>query len=147
MANEEPQVRTLNARIAALEQLIEVYERSVCEQADKLYEEIAERRRVDDELKELHLQNRMILESAGEGIYGLDLEGKTTFANPASARMIGYEPEELIGKLQHAILHHTRPNGTPYPREECLIYASFMTGMTYHVDDEVFWKGRHQLPG
>ena len=143
MAQEKPEgaeVQILRSQIAALEQLIEVYENSVVEQADKLYQEIAERRRAEEEIKELLLQNRMILESAGEGIYGLDLEGKTTFANPAAAKMIGYEPEELSGKLQHAILHHSRADGTPYPREECLIYASFKTGTTHHVDDEVFWK-------
>ena len=143
MANNKPEVadiQILNSRTAALEQLIEVYENSVVEQADRLYREIAEHRRAEEEIKELLLQNRMILESAGEGIYGLDLEGKTTFVNPAGARMIGYEPEELTGKLQHAILHHSRPDGTPYPMEECPIYAAFKTGTVHHVDDEVFWK-------
>ena len=65
---------------------------------------------------------------------------KTTFANPASAKLIGYQPEELIGKLLHAILHHTRSDGTSYPKEECSIYASFKTGTSHHVDDEIFWK-------
>jgi PAS domain S-box-containing protein len=138
--SEVTDIRILRSRIAALEQLIEVYENSVVEQADKLYREIAERRCAEEEIKELLVQNRTILESAGEGLYGLDLEGKTTFANPAATKMIGYEPEELIGKLQHAILHHTRPDGTPYPREDCPIYAAFRTGTTHHVDDEVFWK-------
>jgi len=138
--SELADVQILHSQVAALEQLIEVYENSVVEQADKLYREIAERRRAEEEIKELLLQNRMILESAGEGIYGLDPDGKTTFANAAAAKMIGYQPEELLGKLQHAILHHTRPDGTPYPREECLIYASLRTGTTHHVDDEVFWK-------
>jgi len=133
-------IQALHSRIAALEQLIEVYENSVVEQSDKLYREIAERTRAEKAIKELLLQNRMILESAGEGIYGLDLEGKTTFINPAAAKMIGYEPEELIGKFQHSILHHTKPDGTPYPKEECSIYASFKTGTVHHVDDEVFWK-------
>lgn len=133
-------IQILHSQIAALEQLIEVYENSVVEQADMLYGEIAERKRTEEEIKEILLQNKMIFESAGEGIYGLDLEGKTIFANPASAKMIGYEPEELIGKLQHAILHHTRPDGTHYPREECPIYEAFKTGTTHHVDDEVFWK-------
>lgn len=133
-------IQILHSQIAALEQLIEVYENSVVEQADMLYSEIAERRRTEEELKALFLQNKMIFESAGEGIYGLDLEGKTIFANPASAKMIGYEPEELIGKLLHAILHHSRPDGTSYPKEECPIYAAFKTGMTHHVADEVFWK-------
>ena len=81
-----------------------------------------------------------ILTAAGEGIYGLDLEGRTTFANPAAARMIGWEAEDLIGKPQHDILHHTKPDGSPYPREECPIYAAFKDGTVHHVDDEVFWR-------
>lgn len=139
-SHSDSDIQILHSRIAALEQLIEVYENSVVEQADKLLQEIAERRRAEEEIKELLLQNRMILESAGEGIYGLDMEGKTTFINPAAARMVGYELEELIGRLQHPILHHSRPDGTPYPREECPIYAAFKTGKTHHVDNEVFWR-------
>jgi PAS domain-containing protein len=54
-----------------------------------------------------------------EGIYGVDLEGKATFLNPAAARMVGYKPQELLGKPIHAILHHTRADGSPYPAREC----------------------------
>ena len=92
------------------------------------------------ELAHIAQQNELILSAAGEGIYGLDLEGKTTFCNPAAARMIGYEIEELIGKPQHAILHHSRPDGSPYPRDECPIYAAFKDGTVHHVTDEVFWR-------
>ena len=83
---------------------------------------------------------RVILDSAGEGIYGLDLEGNTTFVNPAAAQMIRWDPEDLIGKPQHSILHHSHPDGTPYPRESCPIYAAFRDGQVRHVDDEVFWR-------
>ena len=54
--------------------------------------------------------------------------------------MIGWESEDLIGRSQHDVLHHTRSNGRPYPREECLIYAAFKDGKVHHVDDEVFWR-------
>ena len=89
---------------------------------------------------QLGRQNEMILTHAGEGIYGLDLEGKTTFCNPAAAQMIGYEIEELIGKPQHATVHHTRADGSPYPREECPVYAALKDGTVHHVSDEVFWR-------
>jgi PAS domain S-box-containing protein len=94
----------------------------------------------EDTVKRLNDQKEMILKSAGEGIYGLDLEGKTTFANPAASRMIGWEPEELIGKPQHDILHHTKADGSPYPRDKCPINAAFKDGEVHHVGGEVFWR-------
>ena len=84
--------------------------------------------------------NEHILASTEEGIYGLDLEGKTTFVNPAAAKMIGWEQVELIGRPQHDILHHTKPDGTPYPQEECPIYAAMKDGEVRHIQTEVFWR-------
>jgi len=84
--------------------------------------------------------NEHILATTEEGIYGLDLEGKTTFVNPAAARMIGWTTAELIGKTQHEILHHTKPDGTPYPGEECPIYAAMKDGEVRHIQSEVFWR-------
>lgn len=102
--------------------------------------EITERKRAAESLEQLRLHNELILNSAGEGIYGLDLHGNTTFANPASARMLGWTAEDLLGKPQHAIIHHTKPEGKPYPREECPIYAAFKDGAVHRVDTEVFWR-------
>jgi len=99
-----------------------------------------ERKRAEEALEQLRRRNELILHAAGEGIYGLDLHGNTTFVNPAAARMIGWKAEELIGKPQHDILHHSKPDGTPYPKEECPIYAAFRDGAVHHVTDEVFWR-------
>ena len=90
--------------------------------------------------EELQRLNELILSSAGEGIYGLDCSGLTTFVNPAAAEMLGWPAEELIGKPMHALLHHTRADGSPFPRRECPIYAAFKDGQTRTVDDEVFWR-------
>ena len=84
--------------------------------------------------------NDHILASTEEGIYGLDREGRTTFANPAAAKMTGWTVGELIGKYQHDILHHTKPDGTPYPEEACQIYAAFRDGKVHHIQNEVFWR-------
>ncbi|MCH8954882.1 sigma 54-interacting transcriptional regulator [candidate division KSB1 bacterium] len=102
--------------------------------------EITERKQSEVALEHLRQQNELLLNSVGEGIYGLDLHGNTTFANPASARMLGWTAEELIGKPQHAIIHHTKSDGKPYPREECPIYAAFKDGVVHRVDTEVFWR-------
>ncbi len=107
---------------------------------ETLKEQIGERKRVEGALKRLKRQDELILNAAGEGIYGLDSEGRTTFVNPAAAKMIGWDAEELIGKPQHDILHHSKPDGTPYPREDCPIYAAFKDGIVHHVDIEAFWR-------
>ena len=99
-----------------------------------------ERKQAEQELVASRRRTELILNTAGEGIYGLDLNGNTTFINPAAAWMIGWQMEELIGKVQHAVLHHSRPDGTPYPREECPIYAALKDGSVHHRDDEVFWR-------
>ena len=93
-----------------------------------------------NQARQLSSHNELILNSMDEGIFGLDLEGRTTFVNPAVVKMIGWEAKELIGKTQHDILHHSKPDGTPYPLEECPIYAAFQDGRVHHVANEVFWK-------
>ena len=82
----------------------------------------------------------LILQAAGEGIYGLDCQGHTTFVNRAAAEMVGWELSELVGKSQHDIIHHSRPDGSGYPSITCPIYAAFKDGKVHHEDSEVFWR-------
>jgi diguanylate cyclase (GGDEF)-like protein/PAS domain S-box-containing protein len=91
------------------------------------------------ELHESTEQNRLLLESAAEGIYGVDMQGVTTFVNPAAAEMLGYKAEELIGKPMHSMIHHSRADGAHYPREECPMSATINSGEGRHVADEVLW--------
>jgi len=88
----------------------------------------------------LQRQNELVLNAAGEGIYGLNCEGITTFVNPAAARMLGWDSQALVGQPMHTKLHHSHPDGTHYPREECPIYAAFKDGAIHEVCDEVFWR-------
>ncbi len=92
------------------------------------------------ELKEVYHRSRLILESAGEGIYGLDEHGHTTFVNPAAQRMTGFTEKELLGQCQHRLVHHTKPDGSPFPVEECSIYLAVRDGKVRQVSDEVFWR-------
>jgi formate hydrogenlyase transcriptional activator len=92
------------------------------------------------ELREALYLNKLILESAGEGIYGLDAEGKTTFINRAAEKMTGFSAPEMIGNCQHQLVHHSRPDGTPYPQKECPIYAAFRKGKVFQTSEEVFWR-------
>jgi PAS domain S-box-containing protein len=102
--------------------------------------DITEMKRAESMLKRLASQNKLILDSAGEGILGMDASGKHTFVNPAAARMLGWEVEELIGRQSHSIWHHTRPDGSPYPEEECSIHDSSRYGVSHHEPDGVFWR-------
>ena len=96
---------------------------------------------VEEVTEQLRRRNELILEAAGEGIYGLDAEGKTTFVNPAAARMLGYRPEDLVGQLHHELVHHSRADGRVYPQSQCPIYAAFKDGTVHtSVDNEVFWR-------
>ncbi|MES9957411.1 MAG: PhnD/SsuA/transferrin family substrate-binding protein, partial [Sedimenticola sp.] len=85
--------------------------------------------RLNRELKraQLHLEQRheLILNSVADGIYGVDLQGNSTFVNRAMEQITGWKAEELIGQNQHDILHHTHADGTPHPRHECPVYATY----------------------
>ena len=103
-------------------------------------QDITERTRAEHALEKLRHQQEQILNSAGEGIYGVDRQGITTFVNPAATRMLGWPPEELIGRPHHQEIHHSRADGTPYPLEECPIYAAIKDGELHHGTDEFFWR-------
>ncbi len=81
-----------------------------------------------------------ILDSVGDGIYGVDLEGRCTFINRAMVRITGWSKEDLIGKRQHEILHHTHADGTVHPASECPVYATSLDHVPRYIDDDVFWK-------
>jgi PAS domain S-box-containing protein len=100
----------------------------------------AEHARTLDELKRLEDKTALILNSAGEGIVGVDLEGRATFINPAGSAMLQWSAEEAIGQVMHDLHHHTRADGTPYPRAECPIYAAYRDGTAHRVADEFFWR-------
>lgn len=92
-----------------------------------------------DELQQLRSRYELILEAAGEGIYGLDADGRITFGNAATEAIVGWKPTEASGRRSHDIHHHSHADGSPYPREQCPIYAALRDGEVHRVDDEVFW--------
>ncbi len=94
----------------------------------------------NNELMRLHQQNELILNSAAEGIVGLDLQGNHTFVNPAAARMLGHDAATLIGRHSHSLWHHSKPDGSPYPVAECPIYAAYHDGKVHQVATDVFWR-------
>lgn len=91
-------------------------------------------------LKDLLADSDLLLNAAGEGIYGFDLEGNAVFINPAAERMTGWKSQELLGKKIHQYHHHSHKNGQCYPAHECQIYATLQDGQPRHVSNEVFWR-------
>lgn len=102
--------------------------------------DITERRKAEQELHRLHLQNQMILDAAGEGIFGTDRQGRIIFANPAAIKMLGTTSEELIYKSAHDTIHHTRWDGTACPREENPLLKTIQDGQIRQLSSELFWN-------
>ncbi|WP_454674905.1 PAS domain S-box protein [Achromobacter pestifer] len=85
-------------------------------------------------------QLEMLLESAGEGIYGIDLRGRCIFINRPGATTLGYTPDEVVGRNMHYLIHHSHANRTLMPVHDCRIFKAFREGRGERVDDEVLWR-------
>ncbi|WP_295520164.1 PAS domain-containing sensor histidine kinase [Limnohabitans sp. Rim8] len=82
----------------------------------------------------------LMLASTGEGVFGVDLEGLCVFINPAGARMIGLEPQQVLGQNMHVLTHHSHGDGSHYQLDDCPIYNAFRQGQPCRIDSEVFWR-------
>ena len=97
-------------------------------------------RRAQEFFSELEFQNQLILNAAGEGIYGVNTKGQATFFNRAAQEMLGWEPDEPLGKPIHDVIHHHHPDGSAYHAHDCPIYRSFRFEHVARVEDELFWR-------
>ena len=102
--------------------------------------DITERKLAEETVERLKNEMEMILESAGEGIITMDLNGYHILVNPSAARMLGYEVEEMIGRPSHSLWHYKKADGRPYPEEDCPIYATLREGTIHRCESEVFWR-------
>jgi len=137
-------VQTLNADLEA-----RVAQRTMQLQAinEDLKQEISKREHAHqalqearDSLKRLSHQNELILDAAGEGIYGIDPKGKIVFVNPAAADMIGAEKQAIVGQFTHDLLHHAKPEGKAYTWEKSPIFKTLKYGKTRHVTGDLFTR-------
>ncbi len=122
---------------AAVSRLLEVFR---LERVGHLRLSLAESEDTLGSLRHLHLQNQLILSSTVEGIVNTDPDGIVTFVNDAALAMLGFSREELVGQNFHEMTHHTKPDGTPYPVEECPIHETMYTHTTCRVAEAVFWR-------
>jgi PAS domain S-box-containing protein len=102
---------------------------------------ISERDAGEQRLSEEEGRMRLLLESTGEAIYGVDNNGECTFCNLAMLRMLRYESRKpLLGRNMHDVMHHTKRDGTPYPLAECSMQKDFLSGRKFHADDDLLWR-------
>lgn len=127
-------------RTASLEGLNAQIERKVAERTRELTLEIAGREAAQQNLRQFQHRHDLVLNSIGEGIFWIGCDGKIVSVNPATAQLLGWEIAELIGKSAHATMHHTRADGSAYPKKECQIYLGLLEGKGRRVENEVFWR-------
>ncbi|HEX6323319.1 MAG TPA: PAS domain S-box protein [Vicinamibacterales bacterium] len=80
-----------------------------------------------------------LLQALGEGVYGLDREGRTTFVNTAAEQALGWTAAELLGRLQHELVHHSHADGSAHRLEDCPVHRVLKTGQAERVEQDVFW--------
>ena len=90
--------------------------------------------------EQAHRRSELILDAAGEGICGVDLEGNVTFINPAARRMLGWEADEGIGWTLHERAHHHHADGTLHPDALCPVMLTLLDGEPRHVSEDVHWR-------
>ena len=108
--------------------------------------EEAAARAAQRDIHRLSARNELLLNSAGDGIFGTDAHGLCTFINPAALKMLGYAMEEALGRDQHRLFHHHSMNGSDYPHEDCPIHKTLKDGLPRDVEDAFVRKDGQMFP-
>lgn len=97
------------------------------------------------DLRRLARQHEVLLNSVGDGIYGVDDRGQVTFVNPSGARVLGHPAEDLLGAQAHDAFHAPAPDGTPYPYGRCYIAEAIRSRVVVTTEDDVYVRadGEH----
>ncbi|RAU23497.1 histidine kinase [Paramagnetospirillum kuznetsovii] len=127
--------------VSLVNDLEDVRRREVDSEADGFLRDGMEGwRRVEQVFRDIERHNQLILGAAGEGIYGVNAEGKATFVNPAAERLLGWKAADLVTRNIHHVVHYAHPDGSHYDEKDCPIYSAFRDGATRRVEDDVFWR-------
>ncbi len=119
--------------------------RAELEQYQSHLEELVEQR--SKQLDEMKDRAALILQSAADGLYGTDAAGCINFINPAACDLLGYTQQQALGQNAHALFHHSKPDGAPYPEQECPSHQALDQGLTVRNYEEVFWHADgHAVP-
>jgi PAS domain S-box-containing protein len=95
---------------------------------------------LEERVRERTEELRLLLHSAGEGMFGVDAAGQVTFINPVALNLLGFAEEEMVGKEIHGLIHHAHEDGSPYPKENCPIFATCTLGTQSQATNEVLWR-------
>ncbi|MCO6427383.1 sigma 54-interacting transcriptional regulator [Nitrosomonas communis] len=138
LREKDPAVRFMHKGLLSAWRISQTQEERM--RALLVFTETTEYSRAINQFNRLQTTHELILNAVGEGIYGVDCEGNTTFVNEAATQILGWRAEDVIGKSLHDIHHHSYPDGRPYPSSECPIYAAVTDGKVHRGDDEFFWR-------
>jgi len=105
----------------------------------ELHDVLKEHQQTLQHLRQTSREKQLLLDSAGEGIYGIDSEGRVTFANAYTVNRLGWSESEMVGSDMHTMTHHTRAGGDSYPSSECPIHSTLQQRTVHHISDEIFW--------
>ncbi len=137
---EDLPMETKDGRKIAVEFVSNVYQVGDKKVIQCNIRDITERKQAEKERQRVGRQMELLLESAVEGIYGVDLEGRCMFINRAACEILGCKAEQVLGRNMHDLKHHHRKDGSVYPFEQCPTFRTLRNNESSHVDDEVFWK-------
>ncbi|MEU4892302.1 PAS domain-containing protein [Streptomyces sp. NPDC044780] len=99
------------------------------------------------ELARQQRQTEMILRAAAEGVVGVDTEGKVVLVNPSAAQILGYRASDMGGQELHSLVHHSRPDGSPFPYEESPLADTLRSGRKHRVRGQTLWaKDGSEVP-
>jgi PAS domain S-box-containing protein len=131
----------IQRRDRELQQAQDELEQRVQERTLELRQEISVREQTETALRDTEERTRLLLDSTAEAIFGVDLQGRCTFCNRGTLRLLGYaDARDLLHRNMHDMIHHSRPGGSRYLEAECPIARSVRSGEPYHRDDEVLWR-------
>lgn len=147
--DEEIPVRTTGKRIAQQPHLLVLgliplqqlkQQHSISEVEHLQRQGLAHWQTIQTFFREFEQTNSLILNAVGEGVYGVDTKGLTTFINPAAEALLGWQADEILGQSMHDLIHHSHCDGSHYHCTECHIYSALHDGKTKHVNNEYFWR-------
>ena len=132
-----------NQQLVLQNQKLQLAEHNLLTSHNELEQRVAARttelRDAKESAEQLKEHFQLLLDSTGEGIYGIDRHGICTFINIAAAKMLGYGIDEIIGQNIHQLIHHSHPNGSYYPASDCPIFQSLQLEQSCRIDEDVFW--------
>jgi diguanylate cyclase (GGDEF)-like protein/PAS domain S-box-containing protein len=102
--------------------------------------DITVRKQMEDEIRHYNELVSQLLQTTDQGIYGIDPQGRCTFINNSGLQMLGYQLDQCLGRDMHGLIHHHRPDGSPYPVEDCPIYRANLESTSCCREDELFWR-------